>query len=128
MTCNSDTSAGGTRHRRIVELFNAAAESPPEQRAEFLAQACGGDLELQREIESLLACDTPAAVLDKPLLPSVDVADFCMPALNAPLPKRIGAFEILNLVAVGGMGVVYRARQQTPPRTVALKLIRPDVM
>ena len=124
----SDTNAGPTRQRRIVELFNAAVEMPPGQRDDFLAQACGGDLELQREIESLLACDTPAAVLEKPLLPSVRVADFCVPADQAPLPERIGAFEILNLIAVGGMGVVYRAWQQTPPRTVALKLIRPDVM
>ena len=89
----SDTNAGPTRQRRIVELFNAAVEMPPGQRDDFLAQACGGDLELQREIESLLACDTPAAVLEKPLLPSVRVADFCVPADQAPLPERIGAFS-----------------------------------
>jgi serine/threonine protein kinase len=37
---------------------------------------------------------------------------------------NIGAYRILGLVGQGGMGIVYRAEQQSPQRIVALKVIR----
>ena len=43
--------------RLIDELFHAAAERAPHERAAFLDKACGGDEELCRKIESLLVAD-----------------------------------------------------------------------
>ena len=55
------------RWRRIEEVYHSAQEQAPDQRAAFLAEACGGDDELRREVESLLRHgDSPEALVDRP--------------------------------------------------------------
>ena len=47
--------SGAERHwRRVEQLFHDVRERPADQRSAFLAQACGDDLALQRDVESLL--------------------------------------------------------------------------
>jgi len=52
-----------------------------------------------------------------PLEPPVDPA-------RPQLPERIGKYRILRVIGEGGMGTVYEAEQDSPRRTVALKVIR----
>ena len=41
--------------QQIDRLFHAALSRPAQERAAFLAEICGGDEELRREIEDLIA-------------------------------------------------------------------------
>lgn len=48
------------------------------------------------------------------------------PLQNAP--RRLGDYEIIGLIAHGGMGIVYRARHIGLDRVVAVKMIRSGVL
>ena len=63
-----------------------------------------------------------------PTDPSEDAVTETRAEHPAPrLPKQIGQFHIKDVLASGGMGVVYRAVQSQPRRTVAVKVMRHGV-
>ena len=55
------------RHDRVSELYHAASAHPPEKRDAFLTEACGEDVALRAEVESLLRFEGAASpFLEKP--------------------------------------------------------------
>ena len=48
------------RNRQVDRIFQAALLRDPAARATFLAEACAGDPDLRREVESLLSSDEQA--------------------------------------------------------------------
>lgn len=55
------------------------------------------------------------------------LAEACTLRIDAPtpaIPDRIGHYTIISQLGAGGMGIVYAAKQQSPERVVAIKVIR----
>ena len=52
------------------------------------------------------------------------VGAFAYTDLGGALPDCVGPYRLVRQVGAGGMGIVYEARQASPNRRVALKLVR----
>ncbi len=121
---------------RQKDIFLKAIElSSPDDRAAFVAQSCGSDVVLRRQIEAMLhAHRVPDSFLEKPAAAlglTVDAADG-IPKTNGlrseSVGTRMGPYKLLEQIGEGGMGVVFMAEQQEPVRrTVALKIIKPGL-
>ena len=112
---------------RAREVFLALLDVEATARREKLAELCGDDAELRREVETLLtAHGDSAGFLEAPLLPRSSPAMDRGPAL-AP-GDQIGPYRLREVLGEGGMGVVFLADQQEAlSRQVALKVIKPGM-
>ncbi len=111
------------RFQQISQLYKTALEREPEKRAAFLQQSCGGDRDLRHEVESLLASEESAEAF----FSSQARKGAAKTSADEPSPSLVGQkldhYQVLSLLGAGAMGEVYRARDTTLGREVAIKVL-----
>ena len=95
------------------------------EREIFLRKECADDETIVHEVRQLLDHhQVESAALDHPVKPVVPDS---IGADLVTIGDSVGKYEIVRKLGEGGMGIVYLAAQSHPQRSVALKMIRPDV-
>ena len=122
----------------LVAALNLA---DPSLRRRFLDRACAGDARLRAAVEELLRADADAEQYFDQCRAAVNVPKLDAQAAGAlkeaaaeihpdaaghePPGRRVGPYQLLQIIGEGGCGVVYLAEQAKPVRRqVALKVIK----
>src|SRR5215469_14311636 len=132
---------------RVKELFQAALDLQPPQRAAFLAENCT-DEQTRVQVEKLLSDYQEAgSFLEDPVLSrlwevrttegSIDSKDLCASFTTASETKvidpmtgrRLGAYKIVRRIGHGGMAAVFLATRADDEyqKQVAIKLVQPGL-
>jgi Tol biopolymer transport system component/predicted Ser/Thr protein kinase len=116
------------RWQKVEKICQSALELEEGRRSAFLAEVCGGDEELRRDVESLLRYDKRGdQFIEEPALQIA--AKMIIPENpESLLGQQVGSYQILSLLGVGGMGVVYKGRDIRLNRSVAIKVLPRDKM
>ncbi len=111
-----EAGSDGAVYDRYLDDALAGRAEPPEV---FLARHPGAGQALHDRIAALhrMLADEPRPKDDRREEPADDGLPF----------DRLGEFRLLRRIDQGGMGTIYLAEQESLARTVALKVVRPEL-
>ena len=115
------------RDKLVKEIFADALEKAnAAERAAYLSQACGNNVQLRQHVEALLVAHEKAGgFLEEPAAAPPGKTIVVSTPLTEKPGDRIGHYKLLQQIGEGGCGVVYMAEQEEPiRRRVALKVIK----
>jgi serine/threonine protein kinase/tetratricopeptide (TPR) repeat protein len=124
---SSEQGGGRPEQWELVKaVFGAVLERAPAERAAFLEATCSGDAEVRREVESLLEAhrvsdsflETPAAAVGGPGV---------VKGAHLSEGQTVGTYRVLRPLGRGGMATVYLAHDLRHRRSVALKVLHPEL-
>jgi serine/threonine-protein kinase len=118
------------RWHKVQEILDVALETDPARWQSVLREHCGGDRELQREVEELLSqLKTAESFLDSP--PSALAAAIVAESGETReedqyVGRRFGAYRLVREIGHGGMSRVYLAERTDGEfdQQVTIKLLR----
>lgn len=114
------------RWQKIKDLFDAALQIEPTERAKFLDTSCADDFELREEVQKLIdSFDDAESFIEGNA--AVEAASLML-ELNQTLQKghQFAHYEIQKQIGTGGMGQVYLADDTKLDRQVAIKILNPE--
>lgn len=111
------------------EIFGIALDLSSDQRTEYLTQACRGSSELREHVERLLFdYQRMGGFLDDPLLTASTGDPTLLTGQMLAPGQKLGRYSIVEPIGTGGMGTVYRARDEKLERFVAIKILSPGLV
>ena len=108
------------RWREVQEVFAEVLEQKPAERAAYLAKVCA-DASLRQQVELMIAAHEQgnSTFLEASIVASTD---------TLKSGAKLGPYVILARLGAGGMGEVYRARDERLEREVAIKVLPPGLL
>ena len=111
------------RWNQINDVIVCALERETFERAAIVKEACGNDVVLRLEVESLLASHEQAGDFLEQSVVGAAALLLVEDQLHLADGQQVNHYKILSLLGVGGMGEVYLVRDTALGRRAAIKVL-----